>query len=162
MLELKDRLNETRVYRLRWWVQGAYIFGAVVFAASGTSALFASTSGTLDAVKQMPINTILGVGLITFAAYIVALAVFSAVVVDQDTITLKRPFYTRSLRKSEVRGFEKYPSSKGMPYLVLWPKSSEERRLRFENLFAFDGEWKRWISSLPDLGKENESRFTLK
>ncbi len=162
MLESNDNQSEARVYRLRWWAQGTFILGSVVCAVIGSLTLFGSTPDTLDPVKQAPINTILGVGLIFLAAYIAARAVFSAVIVDQDTITARGVFQSRSLRKSEVRGFEEYSSGKGLTYLILWPKSPEQRHLQFENYFSFDGEWKRWISTLPDIGKEDEARFTLK
>jgi hypothetical protein len=99
-------------------------------------------------------DRIAGIVLFIVAAYLIGEALQSAVTLEGDTVSVRHFLATRSLATSEVLGV-KTVWRRGIVYTVLSPKRSTSKGLEIErSAYAFDDEWVGWISSLPDLDKE--------
>lgn len=104
----------------------------------------------------------IGVGCFLGAAYFAISAAYSVVIFDQESVTVRGVFFTQSIRRHSVSSYLIDPGSRNQAASIrLISNSPAERNLDVPKLYAFDDAWKRWIYSLPDIGKEEESRFTL-
>jgi hypothetical protein len=96
---------------------------------------------------------IFGIGLFFVAAFLIAEALYSAVILEQGTISVRYFWGTRSRAKDEILGV-KTTWRHGIAYTVLVPKRSTDKDLEIQrSAYSFDQEWTDWISRLPDLDK---------
>jgi len=153
---------ESRVYRLKWWLQGLSVLGAAIVGGLGALLVMEGADDALAVAGRARLDGIIGMAFVLGAIYSLARAAYAAVILDRDAVSSRGVFLTRTLQKSEIRGFTKF-WNRGIAYMDILPKSSKLEPIRIELLFSFDAEWKRWISTLPDLHnelqKEEEARF---
>jgi hypothetical protein len=127
--------HETKVYRFSKLYQG-YHFGV------GAAALIA-------AVWWIDL-WVLAIGLIPFAAFMIARPLLMKVTVDKDCVTLKGMYAEDSLERSSITAVETSNAGKSR-YLILWGNLDEKECLMIPDMFGFDDEWSDWWDTYRDL-----------
>jgi hypothetical protein len=110
---------------------------------------------------KTPLHWIVGVGLFVAAIYLAVTAAYSVVIFSRDSITVRGVLQTRSIHTSSVKGY-KYDWSRRTPRIRLISNSPDESDLLIAKNYAFDEEWRDWLSRFPDPDAGQEARFTLK
>jgi hypothetical protein len=158
MVPLQDKPQESRVYRYSISSVVDYLVRGAVAVAAGCIFL-ARVSESFDPKALLYWIAVMGCFLL--AIYFAATAAYSVVIFSRDSITVRGVFGTRSIRKSSVKGYENSGSGRN-PSIRLVSNSSEETDLSIFKNYAFDEEWRNWLSSFPDPDIADEARFTLK
>jgi hypothetical protein len=141
-----------RTYRYSLGSQVSYLMRGAIFVAFGCILL----TGDYDNARGGPLlYWAIGVGCFLGAAYFAISAAYSTVVFDQESVTVRGVFFTQSIRRRSVSSYLIDPGGRNQAASIrLISNSSSESNLDVPKLFAFDDAWKQWISSLPDIGKE--------
>lgn len=98
---------------------------------------------------------LVGIAFLFLAAYLVAEAVGSEVVLAPDTVSLRSVWGTQILARNEILGV-KIVWRSGIAYITLQPKSSASTPLPIARFYSFDETWLSWISSLPNLDEDHK------
>jgi hypothetical protein len=93
---------------------------------------------------------VLSVVLALFGVFMISRPLVMAVTVDQYSVRFKSLFSERSLRRSSITAVETKHTGKGN-ILILWGNIDEKESLAIPDLFAFDNDWKNWLSTFKDL-----------
>jgi len=130
-------LSEKKVYRFnslyRWY---HFVIGAAF----------------LVAAVLMRDLWIFSIPFVLLSVFMVARPLTTAVIVDQDSVTLKRMFSENSLPRSSITTIERVNSGKGT-FLRL--RGNVEAELSIPVfLFAFDEAWDDWLSTYRDLSSD--------
>jgi hypothetical protein len=160
----QETLVGGRTYRYSLGSQVSYLVRGVFFVAIGYLFL---TQDHGNAPGGPLLYWAASVGCFLGAAYFAISAAYSVVFFDQESVTVRGVFFTQSIRRRSVSGYLVVPGSRYQgPAIRLISDSPGESNLDVPKLYAFDGAWHEWISSLPDQGQqqiqEEEDRFTLK
>ncbi len=149
-----------RTYRYSLGSQVSYLVRGAIFVAIGCILL----TRDYDNERGGPLlYWAIGVGFFLGAAYFAISAAYSTVVLDQESVTVRGVFFTQSIRRHSVSSYLIDPGGRNQATSIrLISNLPGESNLDVPKLYAFDDAWKQWISSLPDVGKKEESRFTLK
>ena len=145
--------HDATVYRFKpyfRWVSFLQAAGAVLL---GSCMIFLESRDNQH--LRGPINQgFAGICLYFLAAYLVAQAVQSNVILGADYVVSRDFWGTRTLTRDEILGVRIVWNS-GIPNITLQPKSSNATPISIPRFYAFDEKWARWISSLPDLDRDH-------
>jgi hypothetical protein len=96
---------------------------------------------------------ILSVVLALFGVFMISRPLVMAVTVDQYSVTFKSTFSENSLQRSSITAVETKHTGKGN-ILILWGDIDEKESLAIPDLFAFDDDWDKWLSTYRDLSSD--------
>jgi hypothetical protein len=135
MNESSFATQEPRVYRLSRLYQ-VYHYGA------GAIALVAAV-WWID-------YWALAIGLVPFAAFMIARPLLMKVTVDQSCVTFKGMYAEDSLQRSSITAVETQVTGR-THNLILWGNLDEKECLMIPDIFGFDDDWNDWWGSYRDL-----------
>jgi hypothetical protein len=149
-------------YSLRGWAWN--LVRGAMFAAIGCLLLMRDSG---NAQGDRLLSSAFGIGFFLVAAYFAISAAYSVVFFDQESVTVRGVFFTQSIRRRSVSSYLIDPGGRNQVASIrLISNSPAESNLDVPKLYAFDDAWHKWISSLPDRGRqlkeEEEARYTMK
>lgn len=133
-----------RIYRMKAWARrvcclssvGAFPFVAVLFRGHGE--------------MRSAAHWIAGGLAVLAAAYLVASAFYSHILLDEEFVSARGIFLTRWLPKQHIRGVRR-TAGRGIGTIVFVSALREEDNLSIMNCYEFDQEWSDWVALLPEL-----------
>src|SRR5258708_964690 len=110
--------------------------------------------GTIHEVHSVR-DAVLFVGVciafVLLSSLLVALVFLSRVILTPDSIESRELFSRGKLLRDEILGRRLQQNPRGPASLVLVPRDSSAKRLKFATFYNFDETFWGWVDSLPDL-----------
>ena len=115
--------------------------------------------GTMHGVSSVREATwMVGICLIflILSCALVALLFRSRVILNPDSVESRELFSTGRLLRTDIRGYRLQQNPRGPASLVLVPRDSPSKKLKFATFYNFDATFWNWMESLPDLDQEDQ------
>lgn len=146
-----------RVYQPSGGWRAFLLFISVLF--GGFSAAGVWYFGTMHEVRSV-LQAMWMVGIclvfVLLSCYLVGLMFRARVILKPDSIESRELFRRRALLRDQILGYRIQQNPRAPASLVLVPRDSSRKKLKFTTYYNFDQTFWDWIEALPNLDQEDQ------
>jgi hypothetical protein len=136
--------SEIKVYRFNRLYRWYHFIVGVIF-------LVIAVLAAVQAVQTDSGFMIFSIPMALLSAFMIARPLATAVIVDQQSVTLKTMFSKSSLPRSSITAIERVATGRGTLLLLRGNVEKEEELSIPIILFCFDEDWDDWLNTYRDL-----------
>lgn len=136
-----------------WWLAAMMALGAVAGIGGLAGIWYFGTGHETNSIGERIGLTTLCLGFALLGAYLILGTIRSKVVLLPDAVVSQGLFLTRTLQRSEIKGY-RTRTANGVTALEVHPKSAGQRKMSITMLFTGDRAFTAWFLELPNLDQE--------